>query len=256
MDSELQAAQSRCRAADERAAALGVASVEGRVVSEEVMRWLDHRNSGEEGEETEAEEEEEEAGEAEMMVMENGESARAGEDEERIRGPTAMERRWCAEQAGDSASSELRLLDGLSSRLQAGGLLLESWRRERQEIERTHGSVASLRALLSTSTDIGGAPTPTTKTTADSTADSKSSGKERPAAASEGEPPRGRLQQLEALQEKAATVSESIERLSVGIDAMRGRGEAPRPQTPTTRRPTRSHTTPIPPNTRSLFGSA
>ena len=105
--------------------------------------------------------------------------------------------------SGELTASER--LASLSSRLEAGELLLEAWRQKRQEVERTHGSRAMLRTLLAASSEA-------------------SRQREGGGGCADGDR-RGssRLRELEALQLKAATVTSSVERLTTGIDHMKQR---------------------------------
>ena len=170
---ELEAAAASVRAIEAEAAALAHGGAGGGpVVPEEARRWL--RAGGGAG--------------AAGAAADDADMEEQGEEEDNdevIAGPGAA--------SGDA--------EALSARLQAGALLLETWRKKRQEIERSHGSCASLRALLSAS-GLG-----------------SGSGQGGGGDDASDDP----LKRLEALQLKASTVSASIEKLTAGIEQMRQR---------------------------------
>ena len=105
----------------------------------------------------------------------------------------------------------------LEERLQAGEVKLATWQRQRQDLERTHGSPAALGALLvacgSAELLVAGGGGAGGEREADGACGTANGGVA--AAAS------GRLATLQQLQRKARTVTESIERLTAGIEEMK-----------------------------------
>ena len=175
LEKELESARIAAEAAGTDAVALQRTSSEAHMLPTEAEVWVEEQDQEAA---TETQDREDDA------VFSDGES---------LRGPSAAEYEDDRDEQKAAAHAA-----SLTARLQAGALLLESWRRERQELEHAHGSVDALRNLLST----GGAH--------------EDSSSDRQGACNA-------LHTLEALQAKASTVSKSIEQLTMGIKAMRSR---------------------------------
>ena len=126
---------------------------------------------------------------------------------------------------GQGQAALNKLATDLTTRLQQGQLLLSSWERQRQELEKKDGTPASLRAFLAASVELDAGVSAGIRE-CDAGGDPTVGGVEGDATDGSTDRHRNgqrRLRELEQLQCKASTVSESIEALENGIAQTRER---------------------------------